>query len=102
MEETREITCKSGKVVVIRELNALEQTNADRAAKDPLAILSYRAAMSIASIDGEPVGAAKNDLALDERLQKLSGRDLREISDAFVQEFQLTDDDLKNASRLGS
>ena len=96
MAETIEIQCKSGRTFTLRELNGLESTNADKCAREPLAIISYRTAMAIRSIDGVEQSVATNDLELDSRLQMLSGRELRELIEKYASAFALTDSDLGN------
>lgn len=76
MAETIEVQCKTGRTFTLRELNGLESTNADKVAKEPLAVISYRVAMAIRSIDGVEQSVPVNDLELDGRLQELTGRDL--------------------------
>lgn len=101
MEDTQEVLCQSGKRIVLRELNALQQTNADKAAELPIAIMSYRAAMAIVSINDEPLEPAKDNLAVETRLQRLSGRDLRQITEVYARSFQLTAEELGNEFRPG-
>ncbi len=101
MEDTQEVLCQSGKRIVLRELNALQQTNADKAAELPIAIMSYRAAMAIVSINDETLEPAKDNLAVETRLQRLSGRDLRQITEVYARSFQLTAEELGNEFRPG-
>ncbi len=99
MEETQEVLCQSGKRIVLKELNALQQTNADKAADSPIAVMSYRAAMAMASINDETLEPAKDNLALETRLQRLSGRDLRQITEVYARSYQLTAEELGNEFR---
>lgn len=102
MQDTVEVFVKAtGRTFVLRELNGLNSTNADAAAREPIAVISYRSAMAIQSINGVPEPPAMNSVDLESRLQRLSGRELRVISEKYATAFGLTDDDLKNESTPG-
>ncbi len=96
MAESIEVQCKTGRTFTLRELNGLQSTNADKCAREPIAIISFRTAMAIRSIDGVEQSVATNDLELETRLQELTGRELRELIEKYAEAFALTDSDLGN------
>jgi len=96
MVDTIDINLRSGRVVTLRDLNGLEQTNADKAAREIMAIPSYRAAMAVSAIDGENVIPPKTDLELEAILSRFSGRELSQIVNAYGKNYGLTNEDLGN------
>jgi hypothetical protein len=94
----RDFAHRPGRTFTLRELNGLEQTRADRAAKDPMAMISYRAVAAVATVDGHEAARVKDESDLEARLAELRASELDAIVREYGERFNLTDEELGNAS----
>ena len=85
----------TGRVAVIRELNALEETQVNEMVdvEKLMGLSNYQAVASIVSLGDEKFRPAANAGLLRARLQKLTGRELRQIQRAKEKAFGLPEDE---------
>jgi hypothetical protein len=98
VSDTLEITAVSGRKYVLRQINALEQMNADSISDNMQASMYYRVAMSIESIDGQKQPPGNSDLVLNALLENIPGSDMNELILAVVKWTVPQAADLKNES----
>jgi hypothetical protein len=92
-------TARSGRVFKLRELNGLEQAEADGAARFPIVMPHYRCAASLVSIDGKPVNDKINVPGLESRLKAMTHSELEEtVMAAYSKCYALADEALGNES----
>jgi hypothetical protein len=85
----------------LRELNTLEQSNADRAAGDFMVLAAYRAIASVTKIDDRSVRDVENEADLVARLKEVTGPEMNTIVFEYGKNFAgLTDEDLGNGFEL--
>lgn len=90
-----EVKVKGGRSFIMRDLTAREQMAADRSAGDPTAMVYYRVAMAIVSIDDAELPSVESKAELDARIDMLSGRESDALAMAYSKRADPTDD-LKN------
>lgn len=80
--ETFTVTLRSKRKVEMRELNGLQQVNADMCVPEqaPSSVgVYYRAVMAVVGIDGQPLPASGGRVELEARMQRFSGTEIDDL-----------------------
>lgn len=95
--ENVEVRLSTGRTAELRALKAREQMNADRCSKgEPILLLYYRVAASLAKLGDEEIPPAASDLALESVIDRLTGAEVDELGAAYAEHFSAKPEALKN------
>lgn len=93
---TTEVTGPSGRKYRLRELNALQQAQADSVATGLTESMYFRTGMAIDAIDDEPIVTPATKAMLTVLLSSISGPDADVLVMAYANAFNPKADDIKN------
>lgn len=96
--ETAEVKAPSGRTYRLRELNGLQQAQADASSTGLTEAMYFRMGMAIDAIDDESIMTPETKPMLTALLASISGPDADMLVMAYVNAFSPKAEDLKNES----
>jgi|SRR6185312_141108 len=96
---TFEVECETGRKFLVKELDGLEQINADMLVPEEArsdTSVYFRAAMAVTAINGTDLPKVHSRLEMTARLRMFSGRELDELVRKYYVETRPTKGELKN------